>query len=102
MPNYKLIIQVSEGEEISFTINITGSDESYPQDQFKRHNISSKLTYLINQAHREVSQSQLSYIVNEWINGIRQNRRVVTVKADLEVSITHPNSLSENSLDDSF
>jgi hypothetical protein len=38
MPEYKLIIQVPGGEEIPFTIEITGSDESYPQDHFKRYN----------------------------------------------------------------
>jgi hypothetical protein len=99
MPDYKLIIQVSGVEEIPFTLKITGSDESYPQDHFKRHNISSKLTYIINQAHREVSQNQLNYIINEWINGIKQNRRVVTVKAALERVVADTTNPARESFD---
>jgi hypothetical protein len=87
MPEYKILIKNPDGgRDINFSVILTGSDEDYPQDYFKRENISSRLREAIkSQSYRDVSQENLKLVINEWLKEIKNNRRLTSIKVNLDI-----------------
>lgn len=104
MSEYTVKIKIPDaGKEIPFSLTLNGSDESYPQDYFKREDVRSTLRQTIEtQAHREVGQDKLKYIIDEWIQQIEKGRHIVTVKVDLDIMTSNRFNFQAEQSPDNF
>ena len=92
MSEYTLVIRIPQAgnKEISYSINLNGLHESYPEDYFRqetpRFNISQTIE---KQSARKIEAANLSMIIANWISDIKlgRHRTIVTLDLPLDSAI---------------
>jgi hypothetical protein len=91
MSEYTLVIRIPQAgnKEISYSINLNGLHESYPEDYFRqetpRFNISQTIE---KQSARKIDAANLSVIIANWISDIKLGRHRTIVTLDLPLDAT--------------
>ncbi|MGB3204172.1 MAG: hypothetical protein WBB28_04225 [Crinalium sp.] len=86
MPEYTLVIIISNAgnKELSYSVNLDGIYEIYPEDylQLETNQLPLRETLQIQLA-RELSELQLKLLINQWINEIKEGNRRAIIRLDL-------------------
>jgi len=91
MSEYTLVIRIPQAgnKEISYSINLSGLHESYPEDYFRQENHRFHISQTIEQqSARKVDAGNLSLIVSSWISDIKVGRHRTIVTLDLPLDST--------------
>lgn len=87
----KLKIPNAGNKEIYYSVNLTGTDRSYPEDYFNtridrgKANCLSLRQAIENQSLRQVTDEQLEQIIHNWNHGIKYGKsNTTTVIISLE------------------
>lgn len=91
MSEYTLVIRIPQAgnKEISYSINLSGLHESYPEDYFRQENHRFHICQTIEQqSARKVDVGNLSLIVSNWISDIKVGRHRTIVTLDLPLDST--------------
>ncbi len=90
MSQYTLTIILTNAgnKEISHSINLTQTDETYPEDYFYRPDNQTKLQNLIEtKTARKVDKIKLNQITNTWLQDIREGLQRTTIRTELPIDI---------------
>ena len=89
MTEYTLnvIIPNAENKKVIYSVNLTGSYKSHPEDFFRNQENRQNLRQAIEeQSFRQVSEAHLDQIIEEWINDIQLGYQPTTITLDLPPS----------------
>lgn len=91
MSEYTLVIRIPQAgnKEISYSINLSGLHESYPEDYFRQENHRFLISQTIEQqSARKVDIGNLSLIISHWTSDIKVGRHRTIVTLDLPLDST--------------
>ncbi|GAB1543731.1 hypothetical protein NUACC21_64070 [Scytonema sp. NUACC21] len=79
-----VIIMNSGNKEISYSLDLTGTYEDYPEDYFQvtEHRAHLRNT-LETKTARQVSDTQLHQVINTWMEDIKQGLHRSTIRLEL-------------------
>ncbi|RUT00748.1 hypothetical protein DSM106972_071570 [Dulcicalothrix desertica PCC 7102] len=83
-----IIIKNAGNKEISHSINLTGTNETYPEDYFIIPDNQSNLQNLIEtKTARKIDEIKLKQIINTWLQDIREGLQRTTIRIDLPLDV---------------
>lgn len=83
-----IIIKNAGNKEISHSINLTGTNETYPEDYFLIPDNQTNLQNLIEtKTARKIDEIKLKQIINTWLQDIREGLPQTTIRTELPVDI---------------
>lgn len=91
-----IIIKNAGNKEISHSINLTGTNETYPEDYFIISDNQTNLQNLIEtKTARKIDEIKLGQIINTWLQDIREGLQRTTIRTELPLDIL-PNQPLQN------
>ncbi len=96
MSEYTVVVRIVQAgnREINYSIQLSGLDENYPDDYFRRENHRLAISQAIEQqSAKKVSPANLNSIIDTWILDIKSglHRTVVTLDLPPDASSNVPN-----------
>lgn len=97
MSKYTLVVRIPQAgnKEINYSVNLSGLNESYPEDYFRQESHRLVISQTIEQqSARKVTPENLNSIIANWILDIKRgfHRTIVTLDLSLDsaMSLTSP------------
>ncbi|NJM73015.1 MAG: hypothetical protein HC862_24305 [Scytonema sp. RU_4_4] len=90
MAEYTIVVIVLNygNKEISYSVQLIGAFEDYPEDYFGlEENRSNLQTSLQLKTARKISEAQLNQVIHEWIRDIKEGLHRTTLRLELSSEV---------------